>query len=254
MKIKTISIIAASLLALTACEDDLKLYDTTQTDSVFFNYTNSDEEADSAITYAFGYEITRQHVVEIPVTLMGMPKAEARAIDLRVVADSTTMTEGVNYTIDRHEIAANAVQDTVKITLLRDGDPDILTQTKRLRIEIVDNGELRPTGQKTFDITYSDIRPTTRPSWWSQWATMPEYTFENAQLFFEYFYRLAPAANKEVFDEMVARYGDYFVNATNNLGPLAMYDAFLYKYVLIPMYNDTKDTINWPMGAPHVNY
>lgn len=246
--------LAASLIALAACEDDLKVYDTGQKDSVFFSYTNADGETDSTLTYSFGYEATRRHVVDIPVTLMGMPKNAARNIELRVVADSTTMTEGANYTVERHEIAPWAVQDTIKIVLLRDGDPDILTQTKRLRVEIVENDDLRPTGLATFDITYSDIRPTTRPRWWSTWSQMPVYSFENAQLFFDYFYRLAPAANREVFDEMTARYGDYFTRATDQLGPLAMYDSFIIKYVLIPMYNDYGDNIEWQSGVPSVNY
>lgn len=254
MKIKTISIMTAALLAMTACEDDLMLYDTSQTDSVFFNYINADNESDSTLTYSFGYETTRQHEVDIPVTLMGMPKGTARNIDLRVVADSTTMTEGVNYTIVRHELAANAVNDTVKIMLLRDGDPEILTETKRLFIEIVPSSDLRPTGQSTFDITYSDIRPTTRPSWWSTWSQMPVYSYDNAQIFFEYFYRLAPVANREVFNEMIARYGDYFTKASDVQGPLAMYDSFIIKYVLMPMYQDHKDDMEWQSGEPSVNY
>lgn len=82
---------------------------------------------------------------------------------------------------------------------------------------------------------------------------MPEYSFENAQLFFKYFYELVPKANKDVYYEMINRYGDYFVDAKSHLGPLAMYDAFLTKYVLIPLYNDTKGQINWTGGEPKVN-
>ena len=81
---------------------------------------------------------------------------------------------------------------------------------------------------------------------------MPVYSFENAQLFFKYFYELMPKANKAVYDEMIAAYGDYFVKAKSSQGPLAMYDAVLYKYVLIPMYNDTRDEIEW-QGVPSVN-
>lgn len=239
---------------MAACDDDIDLYDTGQTDSVFFNYTNDDNEADSAVTYNFGFETTRQHTVNIPVSLMGMPKSESRDINIKVIADSTTMVEGVNYTIARHELAANAVQDTVKIVLLRDGDPDILTTTKHLRIEIAESNDLKPTGQKTFDITYSDFRITDQPSWWNTGAvSLPEYSFENAQTFFEYFYRLAPQANKDLFDEMVARYGDYFTKAVRQEGPFSMYGSFLTQYVLIPMYNDTKDTMVWPNGKPTVS-
>lgn len=244
----------AALLALAACDEGYLLYDTDQADSVFFNYVNSNEEADSAVTYSFGFETTRRHVVDIPVALMGMPRGASRVVALRVVADSTTMTEGVNFAIERHELAANAIADTVKVALLRDGDPEIQTATKRLRIEIVANDDLRPTGRRFFDISYNDIRPATAPSWWLSWAPLPTYTFENAQLFFEYFYRLAPAANRELFREIVERYGDYFVNATSNQGPLTRYDAFITRYVLIPMYDDTQDQVTWPFGRPRVNY
>ena len=73
-------------------------------------------------------------------------------------------------------------------------------------------------------------------------------------MFFKYFYELAPKANKAVFDEMITAYGDYFIKAKDmeQGGPMAFYDAFLAKYVLIPMYNDTKDVMEW-QDVPHVN-
>lgn len=253
--IQTMTLSVAAMLTLAACDEDYPLYDTSQVDSVFFNYVNSSEEADSAVSYSFGFEATRRHVVDIPVALMGMPRGESRVIALRVVADSTTMTEGVNFTIERHELAANAVADTVKVALLRDGDPEIQTTEKRLRIEIVANDALRPTGRRAFDITYSDIRPEAAPAWWNSWDALPTYSFENAQLFFEYFYRLAPVANREIFNEMISLYGDYFVNAVSRNGPLTRYSAFLARYVLIPMYDDTHEQITWQNNnrRPSVN-
>lgn len=184
---------------------------------------------------------------------MGIPKAEARRIELEVVKDSTDMVEGVNYTIERAEMAANEVSDTIKIKLLRDKDSEILTKEKKLRIAIVANGDLRPTGQNTFTIKYSDIHPD-RPMWWATFNPLPVYSYENAQLFFKYFYELAPKANKAVFDELITKYGDYFIKAKDmeQGGPMAFYDAFLAKYVLIPMYNDTKDVIEW-QDVPSVN-
>lgn len=244
---------AAMALLITSCEDDYKVYDTTQTDSVFFSYVDaSTKKASSEIDYTFGFDIAQEHEIKIPVNLMGVPKDHARKIDLQVVADKTDMVEGINYTIERSEVDANKVLDTVVVKVLRDKDAEIQTKQKQLTLEIVDNGELRPTGQNTFTIKYSDIRPTDRPSWWSTWAPMPVYSFENAQLFFKYFYELMPKANKTIFNEMIAAYGDYFVKAKSLQGPLAMYDAVLYKYVLIPMYNDTKDEIEW-QGVPSVN-
>lgn len=245
-------LLAAAMMAVSCSEEDYLLYDTTQTDSVFFDYVNSKEEADSVISYNFGYDIAQEHELRIPVTLMGVPKDKVRQVELRAVADSTDMVEGINYTIERSEIGANAIQDTIVIKLLRDKDTEIQTKEKTLRLEIVANGDLNPTGQKTFTITYSDIRPTTRPEWWYTYAGLPVYSFENAQLFFKYFYELMPKANKEVYDEMIKAYGDYFVDAVQLKGPFAMYDAVLYKYVCIPMYNDTKNTIEW-QTEPKVN-
>ena len=251
-KIYMLATLAVALL-MVSCEDDYKLYDTNQTDSVFFNYLNEKQTADSVITYSFDYDIAQSHIIDIPVSLMGIPKAEARRIELEVVKDSTDMVEGVNYTIERAEMAANEVSDTIKIKLLRDKDSEILTKEKKLRIAIVANGELRPTGQNTFTIKYSDIHPD-RPKWWATFNPLPVYSYENAQLFFMYFYELAPKANKAVFDELITKYGDYFIKAKDmeQGGPMAFYDAFLAKYVLIPMYNDTKDVIEW-QEVPSVN-
>ena len=251
-KIYMLATLAVALL-MVSCEDDYKLYDTNQTDSVFFNYLNEKQTADSVITYSFDYDIAQSHIIDIPVSLMGIPKAEARRIELEVVKDSTDMVEGVNYTIERAEMAAKEVSDTIKIKLLRDKDSEILTKEKKLRIAIVANGDLRPTGQNTFTIKYSDIHPD-RPKWWATFNPLPVYTYENAQLFFKYFYELAPKANKAVFDELITKYGDYFIKAKDmeQGGPMAFYDAFLAKYVLIPMYNDTKDVIEW-QDVPSVN-
>lgn len=251
-KIYMLATLAVALL-MVSCEDDYKLYDTNQTDSVFFNYQNEEQTADSVITYSFDYDIAQSHIIDIPVSLMGIPKAEARRIELEVVKDSTDMVEGVNYTIERAEMAANEVSDTIKIKLLRDKDSEILTKEKKLRIAIVANGDLRPTGQNTFTIKYSDIHPD-RPMWWATFNPLPVYSYENAQLFFKYFYELAPKANKAVFDELITKYGDYFIKAKDmeQGGPMAFYDAFLVKYVLIPMYNDTKDVIEW-QEVPSVN-
>lgn len=244
--------LAATAVVAVSCEEDYKLYDTGQIDSVSFNYTNSNYSADSVITYNFGYDIAQEHEIAIPVTLMGVPKSEARKIDIKVVADSTDMVEGVNFTIARAEIAANATKDTVKIMLLRGHDDEIQTKEKKLRIEIGMNDQLRPTGQKTFTVRYSDFRITERPDWWSTYTGLPKYSFENAQLFFKYFYELMPKANKDVYNELITAYGEYFVKAKAMQGPFAMYESILTKYVLLPMYNDHKDDIEW-QKTPSVN-
>lgn len=230
---------AALLPLLSACsEEDYKVYDTTQKDSVFFEYVNSNNQPDSTVTYNFNYDIADVHTIELPVTLMGMPVDRPREIEIVPVADRTTMVEGTHYTITDAVIPAGAIGGTVKINLLRDKDPKLQEQSFTLRLTIGENDDLKSVGENAFTITYSDIRPTIRPTWWLTWSPIPVYSFENAQIFFDYFYRLAPEANINTYNEMIRRYGDYFVKASNIQGPFSMYDAFLKNYVCIPMYKD----------------
>lgn len=238
-------LLAAGLFATACTDEDYKVYDTSQKDAVFFNYLNASGVNDSIIDYAFNYDIATEHVVSLPLSLMGMPGQSARTIDLEPVADSTDMVAGTHYTIDPVVLEADSITATARVHLLRNNDPTIQQRKFKLRLRITENSDLRPEGQRDFTITYSDIRPTQRPGWWNTWNPLPEYSFENAQLFFKYFYELAPKANKSVYDEMIAAYGDYFVKAGSMRGPLSMYDNFLIQYVLIPMYNDTKDQITW---------
>lgn len=230
---------------LTACtEEDYKLYDTTQKDAVFFEYKDSRNQLVDSLTYEFQFDIATVHTVEIPVMLMGMPSDHDRTIKLVPVAEKTTMVEGTHYTIEDAVLPANATQTLVKVNLLRENDPKLLEQEFTLQLEIAENDDLRPVGSHTFMITYSDIRPE-RPAWWSTITSygLPEYTFEAAQYFFDYFYREAPVANIDVYNEMIERYGDYFVNAVEMQGPLAMYTNFIKRFVLIPMYNDMRNGV-----------
>ena len=78
---KTINIAlgAVILMAAGSCtEEDYMLYDTTQKDSVFFAYRNDRNELVDKIEYAFNFDIATTHTIEIPVTLMGMPKDHDR--------------------------------------------------------------------------------------------------------------------------------------------------------------------------------
>lgn len=196
------------------------------------------------MSYNFGYDIATVYTVDIPVTLMGVPKDHDRTINVVPVAEGTTMTEGVNYTITGNTIPANAVSGTVHVNLLRDKDPGIRQEEKTLVLTIAENDDLKSVGENSMTITYSDFRVEVRPDWWTTYSCLPVYSFENAQLFFHYFYDKAPKADISIFNEMIEKYGEYFVKASNMQGPMAMYEPFLRNYVLIPMYNENPD-ISW---------
>ncbi len=230
---------AGLLVAATACtEEDYKLYDVGQKDSVFFEYRDNKNELVTDISYSYNYDIATVHTIEIPVTLMGMPAERDRHIAIVSIKDKTTMVEGVHYTIDDPVLPAGAINGIIKVNLLRDKDPQLLEQEFTLSLTIGENEDLRSVGENVFNITYSDIRPEIRPSWWTTWSPLPVYSFENAQLFFEYFHRLVPEANPTIYKEMVDHYGAYFEKATNLQGPMANYSTFLQKIVCLPMYNE----------------
>lgn len=232
---------------LSACsEDDYKLYDTTQKDSVFLQYRNEKDELVNNMEYAFNFDVAQSHTVELPVSLMGMPKDHDRVISIVPVEEESDMVEGKNYTITNNIIPANAVEGTIHVNLIRNEDPDILNVKKTLVLTISENNDLKSVGENKFTITYSDIRPETRPLWWSTFQPLPVYSYENAQLFFEYFYRLAPEANPATFEEMMELYGDYFTEWDSNkiAGPVARYTAFLRQHVLIPLYKEHPE-VTW---------
>lgn len=240
MKFNPINILwcAAFIAAASSCSDeDYKVYDTAQKDSVFFEYRNANNELVDTVSYDFNYDIATSHTIEIPVTLMGMPKDYDRQISIVTVPDSTNMTDGVNYTISDNIIPAGKVSGTVRINLIRDKDPEILEMSKRLYLVIDENEDLKSVGDNHFSIRYSDVRPTTRPAWWSAWYTLG-YSFESAQLFFQYFYELAPKADINLYNEMIETYDHYFVKGTSVRGPLVMYEKFIRNYILIPLYRD----------------
>lgn len=238
--------VAAFVSGMASCtNEDYKLYDIAQKDAVFFEYLDDKEEVVDSVDYVFEYNIAETHTIELPVKLMGMPVGHERQIKLAPVAGETDMVENVHYRIEANVLPANEVETLVKVVLLRGNDPELLERPFKLVLELVENEDLRAVGQTQFIITYSDIRPDTRPSWWSTYSPLPEYSYEAAQVFFKYFYDNAPVANKEVFDKMISLYGEYFKKAKSSQGPLAMYSNFLTRYVLVPMYADYKDAFTW---------
>lgn len=238
-QIIALGVAAASLVACS--ENDYRVYDTSQKDSVFFDYYNAKSQPDSAFVYNFDFNIAHEYLLEIPVTLMGFPVDHDRQIKIVTLSDSTDMVEGVHYEIAEAKIPAGEVKGAVKIRLLRDNDPELLAGSFKARFLIGESDDLKSVTNSFFKVTYSDIRPENRPSWWLTYQPMPVYSYENAQLFFEYFYRLCPAANIDMFNEMISTYGDYFVNATNVKGPFTMYTVFLRNNVCIPLKHDYPD-------------
>lgn len=252
MKNKYITLLCIMFfILLSACTDkDYKLYDVKQKDSVFFEYKDKNDKEVTSIEYNFGYDIANEYIVEIPVKLMGMPSDKDRQISLKPVQDETTMKEGINFEIIESALPAREVSTNVKIKLLRDKDYELQNREVSLKLEIVENDDLRSVGQRFFNITYSDIRPALRPDWWDEDYGLPEYSFKAAQIFFKYFYDNVPKANIDVYKQIIADYGDYFVKAESLQGPMAIYGSFLIKYVLMPMYEDTKDQLDWGDNVP----
>ena len=232
-------VLGAVAAVLASCsENDYMVYDTTQKDSVFFNYINNRNESDSTYEYIFSYNIANSFTFTLHVSVMGSVKDYDRAIKLEIVPDSSTMIEGTHYEILDATVPAGSTEGQIKINLLRDRDPELTQRAVTGRFVIGENDDLRTVKGSVFKITYSDIRPTVQPSWWLTYGPWPVYSFENAQLFFEYLYRLGPEADIDTFNNLIKTYGDYFIDATNIMGPFTNYTGFLRNYICIPLHED----------------
>lgn len=232
--------LVAGMLTASCNNEDYPVYDTDQKDAVYIAYEGDQAETDS-IHYEYGFRLLTQVTLKIPVKLMGMPTDRERAFDVKVVKEQTTMTKDVHYSIDESKLklAANQLESAFEITLYRDKDPKLTDTTYVISLELQETEDLKAVqGISSFQITYSDKRPST-PVWWRDW-TLGKYNFEVAQWFFHYFY-LTEEINPAIFNELITRYGDYFVEAGPRQGPLDMYGNFFAKYVLTPLYEQYKD-------------
>ena len=238
--------VVAALFA-SCSENDYKVYDITQKDSVFFDYINNKNESDSVFDFAFNYDSKNYHTLTVPVSVMGSIKSYDRPVRIVIDTDSSTMVEGTHYEIVEASVPAGSTTGQVKFKLLRDLDPKLLSESVKGRFLIGENDDLRTVKGSVFKISFSDIRPDSKPEWWLTYGPFPTYSYENAQLFFEYFYALPllkesdpDTYNKviDTFNEIIATYGDYFVNATGVRGPWTMYEPFLRNFVCIPLHAD----------------
>lgn len=227
---------------MSACnKEDYPVYDTTQKDAVYVAYENNGTATDS-IHYEYGFRLDTKVTLRIPVKLMGMPVDRERSFGVKVVDSLTTMTEELHYTINESRLVlpANQLEGAVEITLYRDKDPELTDTTYIISLELLETEDLRPVqGTSFFQITYSDKRPTA-PKWWRTYVICDPYNFEVAQWFFHYFY-LTEESNPATFNELINRYGDYFINAGAQMGPLDVFNNFFAKYVITPLYEQYKD-------------
>ena len=244
--------LVAGMLAASCTNEDYPVYDTDQKDGVYIAYEGEKAETDS-IHYEYGFQLLTQVTLKIPVKLMGMPTDRERTFGVKVIKEQTTMTEGVHYSIDESKLklGPNQLEGAVEITFYRDKDPELTDTTYIISLELQETEDLKAIqGQSFFQITYSDKRPT-KPEWWDE-NKLDVYNFEVAQWFFHYFY-LTEETNPPVFNELINRYGEYFVDAVKMQGPLAMYDNFFAKYVLTPLYEQYKDHPTIKIPKPSLN-
>ena len=146
------------LLCCAACDkEDYPLYDVNQKDMIFIEYRNSANELTDTLDYEFGFDIARDHVVKIPVKVMGLPADKERTFEVIPVSGTTDMVEGVHYTIEPTVIKANMVDGEIVVHLLRDHDVAIQTKQFTLNLQLKENDMFYPQGQSNFRLRYSDI-------------------------------------------------------------------------------------------------
>ena len=218
-------------------QEDYMLYDTGKKDALYIEYKNSKNLLVDTMSYSYGFDWATEYTFSIPVKVQGMPADFDRKIVLEPVAD-TDMVLGIHYTINEEDlyIRKNEVATSVRVTLLRENDLALKSREFTLTLGLKTSAEFDTVGQSTLTILYSDIEPEFRPEWWADdLYDIPKYRYDLIQHFFRLFYATADL-NPVVYNEMIGRYGEFFINAAKMQGPFAMYENYLARYVLLPMY------------------
>ena len=212
-------VVFAGLLA-SCNQEDYLVYDT-DFSGIYFTK--------ASISYSFGVtenEI-REHVIDVPVRIMGVPTEAVRNFAFEIMPDSTAENthDGVQYRLGTPQIPADSIDGFIPVTVLRDGLCVI-----------------------TFDNAIA------QPEWYNAqggkvWLEKDLGAWHPLKLIkmVEYFHELDTIQNgryHETYEKMVALYGE-------NLEHIHYSDPYEYKttmkkYIYKPMYNYFNDAANEP--------
>lgn len=196
-------------------------------------------ETDS-INYSFGVTPLdiEQYLLKVPVRIMGAPASSDRVFDAEVVAEKTTATQGVQYSIDGDlVIPKDSISGFIPVLIQRNSLAD---SNYKVYFKLIEKNGFTPVteSQKEAVIVFNNrVEPPTWKDWQGK-PTWPSFYLGNWNpityvKFIELFRALEQKA-PETYKAMVTRYGPDLANV--DFGWPYDYQNTMNKYVLIPLY------------------
>ena len=208
---------------------------------------------DSTVSYSFGVAALeiREHTINVPVRIMGVPSAEVRRFAFEIIPDSTDANtlDGMQYRLGTPQIPADSINGFIPVIVLRDGlngnYENGFTRYK-LGLKLVADKVFTPTLNESSQrcvITFDNA--IEQPEWLDfqgnkVWRESELGVWHPLKLIkmVEYFHALE-AIQPETYDKMVDLYGENLEHIP--YGDPYQYKTTINKYVYKPMYDYFSD-------------
>lgn len=253
-------ILLSALLLLAGCKGTWLMYDTTQTDRLYFTV----EGEFNVVSFSLLTETTVDY--EASVTVLGTPKDHDRKATLKVIdqAPATvtvgaetitvqTAVQGVDYTVGDLLIPAGSTTGKLSLKLLR--NPGMVDIYKKIDIRIEPSDEFLPMDADSSSmkaiitpelVLYVTDGEPSCPEWWKTEAGGQDYqwgayygTFKPAKFrkMLEYYHAI-PQKNAPLYEELLVKYGYNIDNPGLERNFMSKQDQSVWAtYVLIPLHD-----------------
>lgn len=237
-KITSLIILLSAILNLSSCsETDYPLFD----DSVINIYFTQD-----SVNYSFAFvpiEI-KEHIVELPIQIIGNPSKENRTFTVEIVKEKTDATEDVHYRLPKQlSIPADSITGIIPLTLLRD---ELKENEWEVTLRLVKDNNFIPIQEneaKTkneITIAFSDI--VKQPSNWldynNEWPSSILGPW-NPLVYRKYmeFFQQTKETNPVFYQDMTNKYGTYLEREIfGGTDYTSGYNYTFKKYIFLPLY------------------
>lgn len=245
-------VVFAGLLA-SCNQEDYLVYDT-DFSGIYFTK--------ASISYSFGVtenEI-REHVIDVPVRIMGVPTDSVRNFAFEIMPDSTAENthDSVQYRLGTPQIPADSIDGFIPVTVLRDGlggTYETGYTSYKLGLRLVAGEGFTPTlSEKDQICVITFDNAIAQPEWYNAqggkvWLEKDLGAWHPLKLIkmVEYFHELDTIQNgryHETYEKMVALYGENLEHI--HYGDPYEYKTTMKKYIYKPMYNYFNDAANEP--------
>ena len=196
----------------------------------------------------------REHLLKIPVQIMGAPVAEERDIKYELVEQAAT-TDGVHYVVDKAVIPADSITGYIGIRILRDnleGNSIDGYERYKVYLRLLPNEYFTPTldslrqnHQVRFD------KAVEQPEWLNSagekvWLKGSLGTWHPYKLIkmVEYFHAIKDV-QPLTYEKMVILYGENLEHIPE--GNPMQYETIFKRYIYKPMYDHFNDPANKDM-------